>query len=307
MRAAYGEALVEFADDYPKMVVLDADVSNSTQTLHFGKKYPTRFFNVGVAETNMVDMAGGMATCGLKPIVNGFATFVALKAAEQIRNVICYNNLPVIIVGSYAGLSDSFDGASHQSIEDIAVMRALPNMTVISPADDAEVKAAFKTALNHNGPVYIRMCRNPVPDVHDKIDLSEYQTGKSLVLREGNSLTIAASGIAVSMALEAADMLTKDGIDAEIINVSSIKPIDDETLIKSVSKTGKILTVEEHNIIGGMGSAVADTLKNLGERMDMIGINDIYTESGPYEQLLEKYGISAQNIYRKATELLKAQ
>ena len=306
MRVAYGKTLLELAEKHPELVVLDADVSNSTQTVHFGKLYPERFFNVGVAETNMVDIAGGMATCGLKPFVNGFATFVALKAAEQIRNVICYNNLPVIIVGSYAGLSDSFDGASHQSIEDVAVMRALPNMTVISPADDAEVKAAVKAAFKHQGPVYLRMCRNPVPDVHNEIDLFDFEFGKSLVLNEGSDITIAASGVAVAMAIEAAGMLAKEGVMAEVINVSSIKPLDGRTILDSVAKTGKILTVEEHSVVGGTGSAVADLLKSVDKKMAMIGIDDQYTESGPYDQLLEKYGISAQNIFNKAKELTKA-
>lgn len=303
MREAFGNVLLELADDNHEMVVLDADVSSSTQTIHFGKQYPERFFNVGVAEANMVDIAGGMATCGLHPVVSTFAIFLTLKATDQIRNVLCYNNLPVILVGGYAGLSDSFDGASHQSITDLAVMRAMPNMKVMVPADSVEMKQAVRIALKEKGPVYIRSCRNPTPDLFENQPAME--VGKARKIRNGKDLTIAVCGVPTFMAMEAAEKLESEGISVDLLNISSLKPLDEKAIIESVSKTGKILSVEEHNIIGGLGSAVSESLAKSGYgKMDFIGIQDEFTESGPYMELLEKYGVSVKSIIAKAKQLI---
>jgi len=303
MRDAFGKALLELADTNPQMVVLDADVSSSTQTIHFGKKYPERFFNVGVAEANMVDVAGGMATCGLHPVVSTFAIFLTLKATDQIRNVLCYNNLSVILVGGYAGLSDSFDGASHQSLTDLAVMRAMPNMKVLVPADAVEMKQALRIALKEEGPVYIRASRNPTPLLFE--NQSAMEIGKARKIRDGKDLSIAVCGVPTFMAMEAAEKLESKGIAVDLLNISTLKPLDEEAIIESVSKTGKILCIEEHSVIGGLGSAVAEVLTKEGfGKMDSIGIQDEFTETGPYMELLEKYGISVSAITEKATQLI---
>ena len=303
MRDAFGKALLELADEIPQMVVLDADVSSSTQTIHFGKEYPDRFFNVGVAEANMVDIAGGMATCGLRPVVSTFAIFLTLKATDQIRNVLCYNDLPVTLVGGYAGLSDSFDGASHQSLTDLAVMRAMPNMKVLVPADAAEMKQALRLAMEEEGPVYIRASRNPTPLLFE--NQAAMKTGKARKIRDGNDLSIAVCGVPTFMAIEAAEKLERRGIAVDLLNISSLKPLDEVAIIESVSKTGKILTIEEHSVIGGLGSAVADVLAKSGcGQMDSIGIRDEFTETGPYMDLLDKYGISVNAIIEKAKQLI---
>jgi transketolase len=303
MRTALGEALLELAGPYPELVVLDADVSNSTQTILFAKEYPERFFNIGVAEANMVDIAGGMATCGLKPVASAFAIFIALKATDQVRNVVCYNNLPVILVGGYAGLSDSFDGASHQSITDLAVMRAMPNMTVLSPADAVEMKQALACAMNQHGPVYIRGSRNPGPVLFEHAPAMEL--GKIRRICQGSDITVVVTGFPTYMAMEAARNLEKEGVSVDLLSVSTIKPLDKETLLDSVSRTGRVLTVEEHSIVGGLGGAVAELIsKEYPAKMEMIGIEDQFTETGPYLDLLEKYGISAGNICHRAKEIL---
>lgn len=295
MREALGESLLELAEKHPELVVLDADVSSSTQTIHFGKKYPNRFFNVGVAEANMVDIAGGMAMCGLRPVASTFAAFLTLKATEQIMNNICYNHLPVILAGGYAGLSDSFDGASHQSIADIAFMRSIPGLNVIVPADAVELKQAMEQSLKLEGPTYLRICRNPTPLLPE--NTGEFTFGHIRKLKEGNKITIAATGIPVYMALQAAIELEESGISCEVLNVSTIKPLDTEALIASVKKTGRIITVEEHNVIGGLGSAVAEvTGKYHPVPVDFIGVSDTFTETGPYDDLLSKYGISVESI-----------
>lgn len=304
MRHSFGEKLLQLGNDYPEVVVLDADVSSSTQTIHFGKKYPDRFFNVGVAEANMADIAAGLATCGLKPIVSAFAIFIALKTTDQVRNTICYNNLPVILVGGYAGLSDSFDGASHQSVTDIAIMRAMPNMRVIVPADGPEFARLLEEALKIDGPVYFRICRNESPIISDKYSPVDF--GKIQVLQEGSDITLAACGITVPMALEAAKQLKAKGHSVEVLNVSSIKPLDAETLVQSVRKTGKIITIEEHSVIGGLGGAVSECLmRNYPVKMKMMGINDVFAESGPYYELLSKYGISVDHIMNQVIAFTK--
>jgi len=305
MRDAFGAALVELGKSNDKLMVLDADVSSSTRTGVFGKAYPDRFFNIGVAEANMVDIAAGMATCGYRPVVSAFAIFLALKATDQIRNVVCYNNLNVIIAGGYAGLSDSFDGASHQSITDIAIMRAFPNLTVLAPAHADDVQAALEQALQIDGPVYIRMCRNPSPVLAGKKPLS---IGRAEILTEGSDISIGACGIMVPMAVEAAEVLAGKGIRAQVLDLGSIKPLDTGAVIASAEKTGCFLTVEEHSIHGGLGGAVSEVLvRNKPVPMDFVGIEDCFTESGPYEELMEKYGISTAAIVAKAEALVAAR
>jgi transketolase len=303
MRDAFGEALLSLATEVPEMVVLDADVSTSTRTAAFGKCHPDRFFNVGVAEANMVDIAAGMATSGLRPVVNTFALFLTLKAADQVRNIICYNKLPVILAGNYAGLSDSYDGASHQSILDLAIMRAMPNLTVVVPADGVELRQALTAALRRDGPVYIRICRNPTPLLF--ADAPPLEIGKIRKLKDGRDLTIAVCGVPTSMAIEAADRLAQRGVAVDLLEVSTIKPIDAEALAVSARKTGKVLAVEEHTIHGGLGSAIAEVLSQRAPaRMSMIGIQDKFTESGAYDALLRKYGISVEHIESEAMRLL---
>ena len=304
MRDTYGEELAVLGNEYQELVVLDADVSSSTKSVVFGQQYPERFFNVGVAETNMVDMAAGLALCGLKPVVNAFAVFLALKTAEQIRNVICYNKLPVVLVGSYAGLSDSYDGASHQSIEDIAIMRAIPNLHIIVPADAIELKQALRQAIEMPEPVYLRICRNPSPVLFEQAE--PFSFGKIRMVEAGEDITIAACGITVSMAVEAIKQLKSEGILAELLNVSTIKPLDEETLIRSVKKTQCILTVEEHSVVGGLGGAVSEALmKHFPVLGDTTGVNDTFTETGGYDELLEKYRISTTEIVQKARNLIR--
>ena len=303
MRDALGQALVDLAPQIPELVVLDADVSASTKTGAFAKAHPDRFFNIGVAEANMADIAAGMATAGLRPVINTFSLFLALKCADQIRNTICYNNLPVVLAGAYGGLSDSFDGASHQAILDIAMMRTLPNMVVIVPADAEETKQALKLALRRNGPTFIRGCRNETPVLFEGAE--PFQIGKARKLREGTDLTIAACGVPVVMAMEAAERLVKDGISVDLLAVATVKPIDAAALAASAAKTGAVLAVEEHNIVGGFGGAVAEALaKHAPAKMDFIGVQDRFTESGPYDALLKKYGISVDAIVAKAKALV---
>jgi transketolase len=302
MRDAFGEALLALAMDHPEMVVLDADVATSTRTAVFGNAYPDRFFNMGVAEANMTDVAAGMATCGLRPIASTFAIFLDLKATDQIRNIICYNNLPVILAGNYAGLSDSYDGASHQSILDLAVMRAMPNMVVIVPGDAVELRQSLELALRRDGPTYIRLCRNPTPVLFG--DAEPLQLGKIRKLRDGADLTIAVCGVPTFMAIEAAAKLAARGVSVDLLEVSTIKPIDAEALTASARKTRKVLTVEEHTICGGLGSAVAETLaRRAPTLMRMIGIQDAFAESGDWADLMRKHGISADHIEAVAMAL----
>jgi len=305
MRDAFGEALLALATEFPEMVVLDADVSTSTRTAAFGQRHAHRFFNVGVAEANMVDMAAGMATCGLRPVVNTFALFLTLKAADQVRNIVCYNNLPVVFAGSYAGLSDSYDGASHQSILDVALMRAMPNMAVVVPADSVELRQALELTLRRNGPTYLRLCRNPTPVLFAEAE--PFVLGKIRKLRDGADLTIAVCGVPTSMAIEASARLATSGIAVDLLEVSTIKPIDRAALAASARKTRRVLTVEEHTVCGGLGSAVAEVLaQHAPAAMQMIGIQDVFTESGDYAALLKKYGISTDHIEAGARQLVAA-
>lgn len=304
MRDAFGKYLAKLGNYRDDLVVLDADVSSSTKSSYFAKAFPNRFFNVGVAESNMVDIAGGLATAGLRPVVNAFAIFLSLKATDQIRNVLAYNRLPVVLVGAYGGLSDSFDGASHQSLEDIAIMRSIPGLEVIIPADSSEALRALEYALEQDCPVYIRLNRNQIPDLEARSD--DEPLTRIRALRSGCDVTIAASGICVSIALKAAEILADYGISAEVLNVASIKPLDISTLSASVARTARLVTAEEHSIVGGLGSACAEALseKGIAFRLRRIGVRDCYTESGPYDILLAKYGISVDEIVRQASALI---
>jgi transketolase len=303
MRDAFGQALVDLAAETPELVVLDADVSASTKTAGFGQAHPDRFFNVGVAEANMVDIAAGLATCGLRPVVSTFSLFLTLKGADQIRNTLCYNNLPVVLAGGYGGLSDSYDGASHQAILDVAMMRALPNMAVIVPADAVEMRQALRLALRRDGPTFLRICRNETPVLFE--DAPPLELGKVRKLRDGGDLSIGVCGVPTALAMEAADHLATQGIQVDLLEVSSLKPIDVEALVASARKTGKVLTVEEHTIHGGLGGAVAEVLaRHAPSKMDYVGIADRFAESGDYAALLVKYGISVQAIVEKAKALV---
>lgn len=304
MRDAFGQALLDLAPRVPEMVVLDADVSSSTKTLSFGTRYPGRFFNVGVAEANMVDIAAGLATCGLRPVVSTFAIFISLKCAEQVQGTLCYNNLPVVLAGGYAGLSDSFDGASHQSITDISVMRSMPGLTVVVPADATEAAQALEQSLKRPGPTYIRLGRNPTPSLFENAE--PLKIGRIRTITPGRDITLAVCGIPTFIAVQAADTLKRQGLSAELLEVSTIKPLDVETLVRSVSKTGRIVTVEEHSVCGGLGSAVAEALGETHPvRMGFVGIQDTFAESGAYMDLLEKYGIGVESIVGKAKALLQ--
>lgn len=304
MRDSFGKRLAELGATRPELVVLDADVSSSTKSSHFAKVFPRRFFNVGVAEANLVDLAAGLATAGFRPVVNAFAIFLALKGTDQIRNVLAYNGLPVVLAGAYGGLSDSFDGASHQSVADLAIMRAIPGLEVLVPADGAEAALALDYALGAPGPVYIRLNRNECPALPAR-GPGEPPT-RIRRLREGRDLTIAAAGICVSMALEAARVLEAEGISAEVLDVASIKPLDTETLAASVARTGRLLAAEEASILGGLGGACAEALAERGLRFGFarVGVADRFTESGPYAGLLDKYGISPRAMVERAGALL---
>lgn len=302
MRDAFGKHLIDMGRRYDELMVLDADVSGSTRTGWFAKEFPERFYNVGVAEANLVDVAAGMATAGYHPVISTFSLFLALKGTDQIRNVVCYNNLPVIIAGGYGGLSDSFDGASHQSITDIAIMRALPNMTVFVPSDAGEVRDALEAAMKIDGPVYIRLSRNAGPDLFGESE--KLEAGKVRKIQEGSDVTIAVAGVPTAMAIEAGRQLASEGISVDLLGVGSVKPIDVKGLQESVRKTGKLLSVEEHSVIGGLGSACLEAVcREVPTLVDMVGIEDTFTESGPYDKLLDKYGISVAAIVERARRL----
>jgi transketolase len=304
IRDAYGEALKELGAKNKNVVVLDADVSSSSKSSLFGAQYPDRFFNVGIAEANMIAMAAGMSTSGKIPFVNTFAAFIVLRGADPVRSLIAYEKLNVKLAGAYAGLSDSYDGASHHSIMDIAFMRALPNMTVVSVADAVETKKAVLTVAEYNGPVYLRLSRAEVPTIFD--DSYKFELGKGLQLTEGNDVTILATGYMVQKSLEAAKQLKEKGINVRIINIHTIKPIDKELIIKCAKETGAVVTVEEHSIYGGLGSAVAEVLiKEYLVPMEIIGIQDTFTETGAYELLLNKYGLCAENIINTVQKVMK--
>lgn len=298
-RESYGNALVECGRENENIVVLDADLAVATKTSLFKKEFPNRHIDCGIAECNMVSIAAGIASTGKIPFVSSFAMFVAGRAFEQIRNSIGYPKLNVKIGATHAGISVGEDGATHQCNEDIALMRTIPGMVVINPCDDIEAKAAVKAAIDHEGPVYLRFGRLAVPVISDTEDYS-FEIGKGRVLKEGDDITIIATGLCVSESLEAAKMLEEDGISVKVINMHTIKPIDEELIIKSSRETKKIFTVEEHSIIGGLGDAVcAVTCANNPIPVIKIGINDVYGESGPAVELLKKYGLNSEGIYKQ--------
>jgi len=303
-RESYGNALVELGAENPNVVVLDADLAAATKTGVFKKAYPDRHIDCGIAESNMVGIAAGMATTGKIPFVSSFAMFVAGRAFEQVRNSVGYPHLNVKIGATHAGITVGEDGASHQCNEDIALMRTIPGMVVMCPADDVEAKAVVKAAAEYEGPVYMRFGRAACPVINDNEDY-HFEIGKGTVLREGSDLTIVATGICVGNALEAAKMLEADGISAEVINICTIKPLDEELIIASAKKTGKVVTAEEHSVIGGLGSAVCDALcKANPVPVLKIGMQDMFGESGSAAALVEKYKLDAKGIYEQIKEFI---
>ena len=304
-RESYGNALTELGKKHEDVVVLDADLAAATKTGMFKKAFPERFIDCGIAESNLMGVAAGIATTGKVPFASTFAMFAAGRAFEQVRNSIGYPKLNVKIGATHAGISVGEDGATHQCNEDIALMRTIPGMVVINPSDDVEARAAVEAAYEHQGPVYMRFGRLAVPVINDRPDY-KFEIGKGVTLREGKDVTIIATGLPVSNSLEAAEKLAADGIDAKVINIHTIKPLDEELVVAAAKETGKVVTVEEHSIIGGLGSAVCDVLAaQAPTKVLKIGINDTYGESGPAVELVKKYGLDADSIYAKVKEFCK--
>lgn len=302
-RDAYGKTLVELGAEYPQIVVLDADLSRSTKTGEFLDAYPERFFNIGIAEANMMGIAAGFATCGKIPFVSTFAIFGTLRAADQVRNSICYPNLNVKIALTHAGITVGEDGASHQVIEDIALMRAMPNMTVIVPADGEEARQAVRAAVEYVGPVYLRLGRPKVPAVFDSN--YKFEIGKGVVVHPGDDVTVIACGVMLSPAIEAAKELAEQGVSVRVINMPTIKPIDREIIIAAAEETKGIVTAEEHNIIGGLGGAVAEVVsESMPTIVKRLGMIDTFGESGKPDELMEKYGLTKENIISKIKEII---
>lgn len=302
-RDAYGKALLVLGSENSNVVVLDADLSKSTKTADFGKKYPERFFNMGIAESNLLGTAAGLAAAGKIPFASTFAIFAVGRAFEQIRNSIAYPKLNVKIAATHAGITVGEDGGSHQAIEDVAIMRAVPNMVVLVPADGEETRQVILAAAKYNGPVYIRMGRLEVPLLFGED--YRFEIGKANVLKEGTDVAIMANGVMVSMALEAADLLAAEGISVSVVNVASVKPLDEETIVRIAKQTKAVVTAEEHNIIGGLGSAIAEVL---GEKqptpMVRVGLKDTFGESGRPQELLEKYGLTKGDLVKAVHEVL---
>ena len=304
-RESYGNALVEVGKEHEDLIVLDADLAGATKTGIFKKAFPERHWDVGIAEANMTGIAAGLATCGKVPFISSFAMFAAGRNFEQVRNSIGYPHLNVKIGATHAGISVGEDGATHQCLEDIALMRTIPGMVVINPADDVEARAAVHAAYDHVGPVYLRFGRLPVPVFNDEAAY-KFEIGKGIVLKEGKDVTIFATGLCVNETVEAEKMLAKDGIDAEIINMHTVKPIDAETILAMNEKCKGIVTAEEHSVIGGLGSAVCDVLcEEAPTKVLKIGVNDVFGESGPALELLHKYELDAEGIYKKVKAFVK--
>ncbi len=303
IRDAYGEALKSLGAKNDRVVVLEADVGSSSKSILFGKEFPERYYNVGIAELNMAGMAAGFAYEGKIPFINTFATFMVGRAADPINSLIAYDNLNVKLCGTYCGLSDSYDGASHHSASDIAYFRSLPNMTVISVCDEIETKKAVEAAAAVNGPVYLRLSRAPAEVIFD--DTYDFRIGKGVILREGKDATLIGTGCMVQKCLEAAGLLEAMGYSVRVVDIHTIKPIDEEIICDSAAKTGAIVTVEEHSIYGGLGSAVSEVLaKSVPTPMGMIGLTE-FAESGDYDELLAKYSLDANAIVKKAIEQIK--
>jgi transketolase len=300
IRDVYGETLAELGAEFPDIVVLDADLSGSTKSKVFGQKYPDRFFNMGIAESDMVSCAAGLATTGKIPFVNTFTVFLTTLGLISTRAQVCYGNLNVKLAGAYCGMSDALDGATHHATEDIAVMRALPNMQVIVPADPESTRWATRYAAEHTGPVYLRLSRTEYPDLYPAG--TQFQPGKGKVVRQGSDCTVFAIGIMVHKALEAAELLKAEGIELEVIDLVSVKPIDRELIAASAKKTGAVVCAEEHQIYGGAGSAVAEVLagEGVGAPTEFVGIQDVFTETGKYDGLMETYGLDAKSVAQAA-------
>ena len=304
-RESYGNALVELGAEHDNLIVLDADLAAATKTGVFKKAYPDRHIDCGIAECNMMGIAAGLSTTGIVPFASTFAMFAAGRAFEQVRNSIGYPHLNVKIGATHAGISVGEDGATHQCNEDIALMTTIPGMVILNPADDVEAKACVKAAYEYNGPVYLRFGRLAVPVINDRPDY-KFELGKGVVLREGKDVTIVATGLCVSSALEAAEKLAADGIDAKIINIHTIKPLDEELIVAAAKETGKVVTVEEHSVIGGLGSAVCDALaEKCPVPVKKIGVQDVFGESGPAVALLAKYKLDGEGVYEQVKEFCK--
>ena len=303
-RESYGNALKELAEEFPNLVVLDADLAAATKTGMFKKAYPDRFIDCGIAESNMAGIAAGLSTTGKVPFMSTFAMFAAGRAFEQVRNSIGYPHLNVKIGATHAGITVGEDGATHQCNEDIALMRTIPGMVVMCPSDDVEARACVRAALEYVGPVYIRFGRAAVPVINDRPDY-KFEIGKGTVVREGKDVTIVATGICVDSALGAAEKLAAEGIDAEVVNICTIKPLDEDIIVNSARKTGKVVTVEEHSVIGGLGSAVCDCLSaKLPTPVKKLGMQDVFGESGSAAALVQKYGLDAEGVYKSVKEFL---
>ena len=303
-RESYGNALKELAEEFPNLVVLDADLAAATKTSVFRKAYPDRHIDCGIAESNMMGVAAGLSLVGKIPFVSSFAMFAAGRAFEQVRNSVGYPHLNVKIGATHAGITGGEDGATHQCNEDIALMRTIPGMVVMCPADDVEAKAAVRAALEHEGPVYIRFGRAAVPVINDRPDYA-FAIGKGSILREGSDVTIVATGICVDSALGAAGLLEAEGISAEVVSICTIKPLDEDIVINSAKKTGRVVTVEEHSVIGGLGSAVCDALSaSHPTRVKKLGMQDVFGESGSAAALVQKYGLDAEGVYRSVKEFM---
>jgi len=303
-RDAYGETLVKLGEEHPEIVALDCDLSGSTRSALFGKRFPDRFFNMGVSEQDMVSTAAGLATVGKAPFASTFAIFISGRAWEQIRICVCLPGLNVTLVGSHGGITVGEDGATHQANEDIAVMRVLPNMTIVVPSDAIETEKALRAIYEYHGPVYLRLARNKYPVLHD--ESYKFELGKADIIREGNDLAIVTAGYMVSKSLEAAQMLSGQGVEACVVNMSTIKPIDEECVVRVARETGAVLTVEEHSVIGGLGSAVAETLgENCPVPMKRMGMRDTFGLSGNIEELLKHFQFSEDHIVEEALQLIE--
>ena len=303
-RESYGSELAAIGADYPNVVVLDADLTKSTKTNVFQKAFPERHINCGIAEANMAGIAAGLAATGKIPFMSSFAMFAAGRCYEQIRNSIGYPHLNVKIGATHAGVTVGEDGASHQCIEDIALMRVIPGMVVMNPSDDVEARACLRAAVEYEGPVYMRFGRSAVPVINDYPEY-RFEIGKGTIIKEGKDVTIVATGVCVDSAIKASERLSAEGIDAEVINICTIKPLDGELIAASANKTGKVVTVEEHSVIGGLGSAVCEALAELAPTpVKKIGVQDRFGQSGTAEELMAVYGLDADGVYNTTKEFL---
>lgn len=304
-RQSYGETLVELGKEHDNLVVLDADLAESTKTAMFRKEFPDRHIDCGIQEADMIGIAAGLASCGKVPFCSSFAMFAAGRAYEQVRNSVGYPHLNVKIGATHAGISVGEDGATHQCIEDISLMRSIPGMVVINPADDIEAKAAVRAAYEYEGPVYLRFGRLAVPVINDRPDY-KFEIGKGYVVREGSDVTIFATGLEVAAAIDAAETLSKEGIEAEVVNIHTIKPIDTDLVVREAEKTGRVVTVEEHSVIGGLGSAVCEVLsENRPTPVKRIGVYDVFGESGPAVELMHKFRLDGEGVAGQVREYLK--